>query len=269
VLALCAMLAGLLLWNPLGLGTSPQAASLTKNIEDIRPGDQVMAWDEDTGEMVPRQVVRTFHNTSDHLRILTIRNADGSVQEIKTTDGHPFWVPDEGWVDAGELHAGDRLLQSDGNAATIVTSQYESHPKGVAIFNFEVEDCHTYGVADDDALAHVVVHNMSKRRSRRTGGAAPPNLAPPGAGRRGAFRAAKRHLGIPQSAQPCEVRTVPDRTNPGRTVREYDFEVPQPYGGPPKRETIQDHYNGHRYPDDPSQDRGPHFNTPDGGHFDY
>jgi hypothetical protein len=32
---------------------------------------------------------------------------------------------------------------------------------------------------------------------------------------------------------------------------------------------INHDYGGHDFPDDPSQNRGPHFNTPDGGHYDY
>ena len=91
-------------------------------------------------------------------------------------------------------------------------------------------------------------------------GSAPPNLAPDGAGRSGAFRQAKRDAGVPISQQPDAVRLVADRTNPGEMVREYDFgDV-----------TIQDHEWGHTYSDDPTQNRGPHFNLrPGGGHYDY
>jgi hypothetical protein len=46
-------------------------------------------------------------------------------------------------------------------------------------------------------------------------------------------------------------------------VREYEFDVP----GRGKVK-IQDHSHGHSY-SDPSQNRGPHFNTPDDGHYDY
>jgi len=52
--------------------TTPDAADTsyrleTKNIEDVVEGDFVLAWDEETGEMAARPVVRTFPNTSDHL----------------------------------------------------------------------------------------------------------------------------------------------------------------------------------------------------------
>ncbi len=92
----------------------------------------------------------------------------------------------------------------------------------------------------------------------------PANLTPGGAGRSGAFRQAK-DAGIPRSQQPSAVRTVPDRTNPARTVREYEFKVP----GKKEPVVIREDRGGHTYgPNDP-QNRGPHFNTPDGGHYDY
>lgn len=32
---------------------------------------------------------------------------------------------------------------------------------------------------------------------------------------------------------------------------------------------IRDDAKGHKFPDDPTQYRGPHFNDPDGNHYDY
>lgn len=32
---------------------------------------------------------------------------------------------------------------------------------------------------------------------------------------------------------------------------------------------IRDDAKGHEFPDDPTQNRGPHFNDPCGNHFDY
>lgn len=92
----------------------------------------------------------------------------------------------------------------------------------------------------------------------------PANLTPQGAGRSGAFRQAKADAGIPRSQQPSAVRVVPDRTNPGKTVREYEFEVP----GKKEPVVIREDRSGHVYGDE-SQSRGPHFNGPDGGHYDY
>ena len=105
---------------------------------------------------------------------------------------------------------------------------------------------------------------VEERKGRGSAAAgSPPSFTPQGAGRSGAFRKAKQLNGIPASQQPTRVVTVPDRTNPGKTVTEYHFNV----NG--KDVVIRDDRNGHVYPDDPSQNRGPHFNDPQGRHYDY
>jgi len=119
----------------------------TKKIEDLEAGDLVVARDPKTGEVRHKRVLRAFRRTSDHLRILEIDSASGEKQRIETTDEHPFWVTGRGFVNAGELQAGDKLDDTAGpNGAFVVTSIREEHPDGVEVCNFEVEDFHTYFV---------------------------------------------------------------------------------------------------------------------------
>jgi filamentous hemagglutinin len=96
----------------------------------------------------------------------------------------------------------------------------------------------------------------------------PPSLSPPGAGRRGAFHAAKRKSGIPVSQQPDRVVPNVDRRGNVQPGKVYEFEVPAPGGG--KRTVrIRDDAAGHDFgPGDP-QNRGPHFNDEAGNHYDY
>jgi hypothetical protein len=99
-------------------------------------------------------------------------------------------------------------------------------------------------------------------------GEKPRNFTPDGAGRDGAFNEAKRLNGIPTSQQPDRVsenRDARGNLQPGRT---YEFDVPRPGGGT-QTIPIRDDAAGHKYPDNPGQDRGPHFNDPSGRHFDY
>ena len=96
----------------------------------------------------------------------------------------------------------------------------------------------------------------------------PPNLSPPNSGRHGAFCQAKRDCNIPVGQQPKTIRILDDRTNPGKTVVEYEFEIPKPGGGT-RTCTIRDDRNGHNYGPNNPQNRGPHFNTESGGHYDY
>ena len=79
--------------------------------------------------------------------------------------------------------------------------------------------------------------------------------------RNAAFRKAKEVNNIPRSEQPIKV--TPNHVNRQGKVesgREYTFK-----GG----KTIRDDAKGHTYKDDPSQNRGPHFNDQNKNHFDY
>ena len=84
-----------------------------------------------------------------------------------------------------------------------------------------------------------------------------PIDSPPGAARSGAFKEAKRQNGIPVSEQPVSV-TKPNKYK--GQGREYEFK---------DGTKIRDDAFGHKYPDDPTQNRGPHFNDPAGRHYDY
>ena len=176
VLALTAALLSPRLSTP---SATAESSWQTKSIEEIVVGDEVLAWDEATNEVGLRRVVHVFRNMSDHLRTLVIKNADGDEQALETTDGHPFWVNGRGWVDAGELQVGDRLLHSDGGLATLTESIYTEHPEGIPIFNFEVEGSHTYYVCEIDGGDSIRVHNRSRGRrgSQRKGPRKPSTAA--------------------------------------------------------------------------------------------
>ena len=118
-------------------------------IEDIQPGDLVWATDPDTGETTLKTVVRTFINESEELVHLTVNG-----EEITTTPGHPFWVPQKGWTKAVHLRAGDRLQLLNGEYVVVEQIQHELLEAPVFVYNFEVEDFHTYYVGSDSVLVH-------------------------------------------------------------------------------------------------------------------
>ena len=71
------------------------------------------------------------------------------------TESHPFWVEGRGWVAAGRLQAGDILRSSTGRGAMVegVASEGIDSPPA-RVYNFEVEDWHTYYVSAAEALVH-------------------------------------------------------------------------------------------------------------------
>ena len=81
--------------------------------------------------------------------------------------------------------------------------------------------------------------------------------------RNAAFRKAKEVNGIPRSEQPSKVEyTHLNRQGKREPGREYTF-------GKNGEHKIRDDAKGHKYKDDPSQNRGSHFNDEHGNHFNY
>ncbi|QDT36052.1 Cadherin domain protein [Stratiformator vulcanicus] len=133
-----------------------------KPIEEIKVGDKVLARDEDGEAIGWQEVDEVYERTSDHLRFLKVRSESGETQTFETTDEHPFWSAIRGaWIDAGELKAGEKLTGPDGKTHTVVFTEREEHPEGVAVYNFRVAGAHTYFVAAVDAPRGppVLVHN--------------------------------------------------------------------------------------------------------------
>lgn len=96
----------------------------------------------------------------------------------------------------------------------------------------------------------------------------PQTWAPPGAGRRGAHREAKRQSGIPTSQQPSRVTQNRDRRGNPQPGRNYEYVVPTSGGGK-TTVNVRNDAAGHNYGPNNPQNRGPHFNDRSGNHFDY
>ncbi len=146
------------------------AAWTTRNIEDLRPGDAVLAWDAKAGCVRPQRIEAVFVRTGRRLRVLEIADAQGNTQVLCTTDEHPFWSADQAaYVAAGELHVGDRLLALDGTALRVRSSRIEEHPHGIPLYNFCVAQDHTYFAAGGDGTDLVLVHNANAAGSCQEG----------------------------------------------------------------------------------------------------
>ena len=130
-------------------GTSVFTENGYKNIEEIKPGDKVWATNPETGETELKKVVRNFVNETDELVYVYVNN-----EEIVTTPEHPFYVSNYGWVGAINLRAGDGLVLVNGEYAVIERVQHEILENPIKVYNFEVEDFHTYYVGNTGVLVH-------------------------------------------------------------------------------------------------------------------
>jgi hypothetical protein len=114
------------------------------------------------GPLVRRRITRTYQRTAYHLQVLTLRDEAGIEQTIRVTDEHPFYVAGKGWVAARLLRPQDTLLGAHG-ILTVIGNDGKAHPHGVAVYNLEIEQAHTYFVLAEDApdAAGVWVHNAN------------------------------------------------------------------------------------------------------------
>ncbi|MFQ6145258.1 polymorphic toxin type 27 domain-containing protein [Streptomyces seoulensis] len=131
-------------------GTKVATADGPKSIEDIKIGDWVWSKDLVTGKKSLQPVLRLFHRTVDSL--VRIRTEDG---QVAATESHRFWVKERGWVEAGELRAGDTLEARGGGSTQVLGTTTVQGP--AKVFNFEVARNHTYYVYA--GTTPVLVHN--------------------------------------------------------------------------------------------------------------
>ena len=85
-------------------------------------------------------------------------------EEIITTETHSFFVKNQGFIKAGELAIGDELLDSNKNILLVENFDVELTGKPVTVYNFQVEDFHTYYAGG----LGVLVHNASNEYKTKT-----------------------------------------------------------------------------------------------------
>ena len=118
-------------------------------IEEVTEGIYVLAEDPETGEQGYRKVTRTYIHESDFLVHVYVGE-----ERIDTTPEHPFYVEETGFVTAGNLKAGDIIRTSDGRRLPILKAELEELDEPVPVYNFEVEEFHTYYVSVTGVLVH-------------------------------------------------------------------------------------------------------------------
>ena len=118
-------------------------------IEKIKEGDRVWAEDPNTGEKALKKVKKIFVREKDSLIRLAI---NGEV--IETTEEHPFWIKDQGWIPAGSLKEGDLTKLQSGEYVPIESYEVVILDEPITVHNFHVEDLECYYVSGQRVLVH-------------------------------------------------------------------------------------------------------------------
>ena len=125
-----------------------------KPIEEVKVGDKVWAYDEETGESDWKPVVRLFRNESKDWTGVTVNGL-----EIVSTPGHKYCLPEtKKWVSAEELKVGVKVLLSDGGYGIIEAVRAIHYDEPQTTYNFEVVEFHTYYISE----LNILVHNRCK-----------------------------------------------------------------------------------------------------------
>jgi hypothetical protein len=142
--------------TPVTLANGQQIA-----IEKVKAGDLVLSRNEKTG----KTEVKTVQNTTVHQvsKVIALSFADALtgqvVDTIVTTPNHPFYVQGVGFVEAGQLGIGTQIVTRAGPNLIVTGSAQQCQPEGYLVYNFEVDDDHTYFVGK--ASGGVWVHNAT------------------------------------------------------------------------------------------------------------
>ena len=149
-------------------GTLVETEDGQKPIEEVEVGDKVLSENPETGEIAYKTVEETYINETDELIHVHVNG-----ETISATPNHPFYVDKFGWILAKNLRAGDILVLSNGEFVVVEWIQHEILENPIKVYNFEVQDFHTYFVGESSVL----VHNLCETGTTSEGHLADPGSA--------------------------------------------------------------------------------------------
>jgi YD repeat-containing protein len=134
-------------------------------IQQIRQGDLVLSRDEVSGKTEPKKVTSLSSHLAPATMALTL--SDGS--RIECTPEHPFYVVSQGWTPARECGIGTSIVTRAGPSVQVKSVEHFDRP--AKVFNFSVEDAHSYFVGQGAAWVHNACKlnqlSMTKKSARQ------------------------------------------------------------------------------------------------------
>ena len=88
-------------------------------------------------------------------------------EKIVSTADHPYFVVGRGFINAGQLCIGSPLQNANGKILEVeqIYKEYLEEAEEVTVFNFQVEDWHTYHVGEMEVLVHNAGPNYNNGKS--------------------------------------------------------------------------------------------------------
>ncbi len=142
-----------------------------KPIEQIQPGDMVIAVDEN-GAPSPQPVLDAWSLLASELVDVTVESDDGSRETISATPEHPFQTTSGEFVEAQKLYLSIELANVSQGSRVLAVNRRTA---GARVFNFEVALLHNYAVG----ASSNVVHNAGCIRNSHFAGSPHPKTGVP------------------------------------------------------------------------------------------
>ena len=116
-------------------------------IDQVEPGDEVIAYDPATGQAGRQRVTAVVSHLDDQIETLLVDE-----ETILTTPDHLFLTTDRGWIPAVNLRVGEAIRKADGTSGVVkgltVAERHE------LMWDLAVEDVHTFAVGDGGLVVH-------------------------------------------------------------------------------------------------------------------
>ena len=140
-------------------GTLVLTASGLIAIEQIKAGDLVYAADADALEVSLKPVLETYIRETSELVHVTVNG-----EKIVSTHDHPYYVNKKGFINAEALWIGAELVDKNGKVFQVEQIYREKlDDESEKVYNFKVEDYHTYFVGENRILVHNADYNQSSK----------------------------------------------------------------------------------------------------------
>ena len=122
-----------------------------KPIEQIHVGQRVLSRSDETFEVEYKPVLNLKRTPEQEIHNIVF-NRGGNFETIQATELHPFWHKGEGWLKASLLEAGMKVVDENDVEIEVVSNSKDSELH--TVYNFEVDDFHTYFVGENRVWVH-------------------------------------------------------------------------------------------------------------------
>ncbi|WP_445115536.1 polymorphic toxin-type HINT domain-containing protein [Acinetobacter sp. WZC-1] len=125
-------------------GTLVETDKGLKPIEQLKSGDFVWSRNDSSFEYNYQAIIGTKRTDNQIIHKIVIKNDKNIEDTIFTTEEHPFWIENKGWLKAALLQAGMKLVDRDNRVLEVIYHEKLVHTD--TVYNIEVEATHTYHV---------------------------------------------------------------------------------------------------------------------------